>query len=567
MANNLSEGPLQVCSNDVSSLNAILEQIRRELDQLKGLRGPISLFDILKFNLTKGAVLFGGSSGEIKENKTSFFWDDANKSLGLRTNAPTNTVDVGAGGTVRIRDMTQGSVPFIGADGVISQDNASFFWDNTANALWLGPRREITGDPFGGTNRFLRIGQINVSPVMLLWRQDLSGATPPGAITGAIEFWSTSDDLGVLQMGVVQGLAVNSLLANPKGTILFFTRNGASSFEAARLTWDRKFGINSLGVDPTESLDVFSGNVRIRTLTSGSVLFAGPDGVVSQNNSKLFWDNVNFRLGVGTAVPTAPIAVELGAGLPAAYIQVTSTRTEFILTKDLIFSKSVIFGMSNPSAPGIVDDLLFLTYDGVGPWRERFRIGNSAGQWGIGGANFGTIGQYFRSGGAAVAPTWSTIVLTDLAAFSSADLLGRLTDETGSGLAVFNNTPTLLTPTIAAPILSGTATGTYTLGGSPTITPIAGVGLAINLSTTGDLAVNTNQLYVDTSEGRVGIGTTSPAAKLHVPAGGFLQDEEADLAAPAANRVIVYARDNGAGKTQWVGRFNTGAVQVLITEP
>lgn len=38
---------------------------------------------------------------------------------------------------------------------------------------------------------------------------------------------------------------------------------------------------------------------------------------------------------------------------------------------------------------------------------ERFRIG-SAGQFGIGGATYGTAGQVFTSGGSAAAPTWST---------------------------------------------------------------------------------------------------------------------------------------------------------------
>lgn len=53
--------------------------------------------------------------------------------------------------------------------------------------------------------------------------------------------------------------------------------------------------------------------------------------------------------------------------------------------------------------------------------------------------------------------------------------------------------------------------------GNPlTLTPIAGQNLNINLSTTGDFAVNTNQLYVDTSSGFVGIGTTQPSENLVV---------------------------------------------------
>jgi hypothetical protein len=47
----------------------------------------------------------------------------------------------------------------------------------------------------------------------------------------------------------------------------------------------------------------------------------------------------------------------------------------------------------------------------------------------------------------------------------------------------------------------------------------------------------------------------------------LLYTERADPAAPAANQAVVYARDNGSGKTQLCVRFATGSVQVLATEP
>lgn len=59
--------------------------------------------------------------------------------------------------------------------------------------------------------------------------------------------------------------------------------------------------------------------------------------------------------------------------------------------------------------------------------------------------------------------------------------------------------------------LAGTGTG-----GALSLTPTSGQNLNVNLSTTGDFAVNTNQLYVDTSTGYVGIGTLAPGAKLDV---------------------------------------------------
>lgn len=86
-----------------------------------------------------------------------------------------------------------------------------------------------------------------------------------------------------------------------------------------------------------------------------------------------------------------------------------------------------------------------------------------------------------------------------------------------------------------------------------------------------------------------GNGFVSPAAtgyyflassQLTAPADGALQVktsggaggyhymvERSDPSAPPADAALLYARDNGSGKTQLVVRFNTGAVQVIATEP
>lgn len=48
---------------------------------------------------------------------------------------------------------------------------------------------------------------------------------------------------------------------------------------------------------------------RIPRGTSGSVLFIDANGRLAQNNSQLFWDNINNRLGIGTTSPIAPLHV------------------------------------------------------------------------------------------------------------------------------------------------------------------------------------------------------------------------------------------------------------------
>jgi hypothetical protein len=54
---------------------------------------------------------------------------------------------------------------------------------------------------------------------------------------------------------------------------------------------------------------------------------------------------------------------------------------------------------------------------------------------------------------------------------------------------------------------------------------------------------------------------------LHIPKGHMEMVEIADASAPATNRGRLYVRDNGAGKTQLVVRFPSGAVQTIATEP
>lgn len=52
-----------------------------------------------------------------------------------------------------------------------------------------------------------------------------------------------------------------------------------------------------------------------------------------------------------------------------------------------------------------------------------------------------------------------------------------------------------------------------------------------------------------------------------LPSGALVLREQTDPAAPATDYGTLYTRDNGAGKTQLVVRFPTGAIQVIATEP
>ena len=76
------------------------------------------------------------------------------------------------------------------------------------------------------------------------------------------------------------------------------------------------------------------------------------------------------------------------------------------------------------------------------------------------------------------------------------------------------------------------------------------------------VASDTYQEYVGIAGAWSAVGRVGGTVMGAIP---FVEITDAD--APAANGARLYSRDNGAGKSQLVVRFNTGAIQVLATEP
>jgi hypothetical protein len=125
-------------------------------------------------------------------------------------------------------------------------------------------------------------------------------------------------------------------------------------------------------------------------------------------------------------------------------------------------------------------------------------------------------------------------VATWLGTPSSANLAAAVTDETGTGALVFANSPTLVTPALGTPA-SGVVTnltGTASININGTVgatTPAAGAFTTLN--TSGAVVFNeaganvdfrvesdtiTHALFLQGSNGNVGIGTSSPQTKTHI---------------------------------------------------
>jgi hypothetical protein len=184
-------------------------------------------------------------------------------------------------------------------------------------------------------------------------------------------------------------------------------------------------------------------------------------------------------------------------------------------------------------------------------------------------------GNALISGGVATAPSWGKIGLTThvtgtlpvanggtgitsfgtgvatwLGTPSSANLRAALTDETGTGAAVFADTPTLVTPVIGAATgtsvnLSSTATASAFI---PTGSTVPANGMYLSAANTLDFATNTaNRLRINAT-GDVGVNCTPVATvPLRVQAAG-LNDAglEVQRTGSAEISILSYNRSSAA---------------------
>ena len=144
-----------------------------------------------------------------------------------------------------------------------------------------------------------------------------------------------------------------------------------------------------------------------------------------------------------------------------------------------------------PGTPSAAKSVIYPKSDGL--WYSKDDAGvetlMSLGGSGLGtgvatalAVNVGTAGAFVVNGGA----------------------LG--TPSSGVGTNLTGIPETAITDGSIFPRLADT---NWTTAGALTIQPAAGSNLNVALSTTGDFAVNTSQLYVDTSTGSVGVGATT----------------------------------------------------------
>jgi hypothetical protein len=342
------------------------------------------------------------------------------------------------------------------------------------------------------------------------------------------------------------------------GTVAFTT---SPTFVTPTLGAASATSINGTTIPETKTLVVTTDKLNVLAATSSSELAGiisdetGTGALVFANTPTLVTPNIGAATGTSLVL--------------SGDLTVNGTTTTINSTEITVDDKNLTLGsVATPTDAGAdgggltlkgATDKTFNWVDSTGSWTSSEHMNLASGKvLKIAGTEVLSATQY--TGNAATVTNGITTAskISALAATSSSELAGVISDETGTGALVFANTPTLVTPAI------GAATGTtLSLSGALTATAITLDNTSVGSATA---TAGTSATTIDTWS-----ASTYSAAKYIVQlknAGGDIEVIEVLVAVNGANNVYLteYAdvQSNGElGTTNAV--YSSGNVLLQVT--
>jgi hypothetical protein len=492
---------------------------------------------------TAGSVVFAGASGVYSQDNASLFWDDTNNRLGIANASPSanltvaGTAKIGEGAASNTSKLLVNTLSGVAAGIQLFQDaNESWIIQNPASTTVL-----TFGNSGTERMRITSTGNVGIGTSSPVEKLDVVGNAK--ITSGSSFYW---------------GDATAQITATNGDAMRFLVGNGG---EKVRIDSSGNVGIGTTGPSSYGKLAVI-GNIATST-DGGTVLTmranAGATTVAAYNatgSSLSFNTNANGSgelermritsagdVGIGTASPTAKLTVNDANGIPVRIGDISAAP---------VSQTAVYVGVSTSALSGGNGDLVLiprtsdarsvLFYTGNGTAAERMRIDSS------GNVLVGTATASYSASGRGVA----------ILGGSASGLLGFQIGGVAKGYVGHFDTSMQVWNEVASPILFGTSAtermridssgnvgiGTtsvsnklqsaYTVSASVPAAGATGHGLGVGSSGFGLAAgaLNSGNAYLQATRwdgtaanydlilqpngGNVGIGTTSPANRLHV---------------------------------------------------
>ncbi len=362
---------------------------------------------------TSTTISLATSSNNV--NATTLYIDNANGRVGIGSYSPSSTLYIAGNITAENFQTTTARNTYVGygsgtsnsgtnatglgADSLQSNTGNNVValgyqagYGNTKNDMFFVEQRNVNSVPLILGN--FSSGDLGVGTVNPVYKLDVNGT---GRFTGAV---TASGGLTVTgSLSLPSGSVTNSELANNAITInnatgiagggsvslgssttLSLTNTSVSSGAYGSASNIATFTVNghgrltaassvpiAIGAGQVTSgtLGVARGGTGTSTLfTTGSLIFAASSGVYSQDNSNLYWDNSNKRLGIGTNSPNQKLQVNGAVNATTYYgdgsnlTGIQSLIKDFVVANGSVSAGDVVSYLNNGSGitKGIVSN-------------------------------------------------------------------------------------------------------------------------------------------------------------------------------------------------------------------
>ncbi len=223
-------------------------------------------------------------------------------------NATTDKLEIVLGGTVATSQL-QWNVSYqdITSTGMTLPQSAGAGLTNNATAV------DIVAAPAASTTR--QVTHINVfnadtATATVTIQKDVSGTNyvliSYSVVSGDTLMWSREDGWRLAKAGGGGTISIGTINSQTKSADGAVISGSSLVMQTAEATFP---GLVSTGTQTFAGAKTFSSAPTFTGFTAGSVLFAGTSGLLSQDNSNLFWDDANNRLGIGTNAPSTAIQI------------------------------------------------------------------------------------------------------------------------------------------------------------------------------------------------------------------------------------------------------------------